>query len=151
MPVAESNKQTILAVVAIVVLVVAGFLVARQTVLRTPPGTVQGEAWFYDSATGELVAHAGDHQGIRAHVFACGSCEDESARFTAYLEQTSAAARAEAEKPNPDFTVIEQGQQVAAPPEDGGEIQWVLMGSMEGAALRESPYKRCETPVACTP
>jgi hypothetical protein len=85
-------------VVVVVVLVAASVWIAsRQKRVIGPT--------YYDLQTGELFEYTGEElppvvapsggEGVVAHVFACGSCDDEQARFIGYLEKYTDEGKAQ--------------------------------------------------------
>ena len=91
----------VLVVVAVVVITGCLLRLRQQPAIRSA-----GKLWFYDLNTGELFessseklppidapsakpAADGRPAGVIAHVWGCGSCEDKSKWFVAYLETLS--------------------------------------------------------------
>jgi len=116
-----------------------------------------GNAYFYDLSTGTLfnadaqtppIDSPTGSKGAEAHVFSCGQCDDESARFTAYIVIYEDDARAELDKANPNIEALEAGHKIAEP---STSPKWVTYGSPKGARLRETPYKKCDSPTQCHP
>lgn len=144
----RSAKQNVVAAVAVVVTLVAGYFILNQTVLRSPRAQSRGAVYLYDLATGELAVGSPSPDAIRASVFACASCDDDADRFTAYIQKTTPEAIAEMDKAEPNIAALEGGQLIAAPATDP---DWKQLSSPAGQALIESVYKKCETPKACNP
>jgi hypothetical protein len=158
------NKNPIVGVViAVVILGIAGYIMMSTS--GGGGGKQIEQRYFYDLSTGELTAMgnepapvtaASGSQAVWAHVFSCGSCEDESQRFVAYLQKLTDEAKAEFAKPltQQDSDVIMAGGRVALPPkEPGGEIRWVPADGMEGMRIGEAPLSLCPggTPKLCEP
>ena len=87
-------KNPVVAAVAVIVLVVALYIILRQVGLggRGNPS----DAFWYDVDKGVLFPHEGatspieapsGGEGVRAYVFACTSCDDDSDRFIGYMER----------------------------------------------------------------
>ena len=108
------GKNPVVAVIALVVLAVALFIIIRT--LGGGGGTRgnPSDAFWYDLQTGKLFPHEGavspieapsGGQGVRAYVFACKSCDDDNDRFIGYLERYTAEGKrifeAEQAKNNP--------------------------------------------------
>ena len=104
----EQPRVWISVVAGVVSVLALGFVVAR---LIYPPSPTelreyQPQAYFFDQNTGELFTATADllgpietasgpfrgmPAGVRANVYACGSCDDESRRFIGWLEIPVAA------------------------------------------------------------
>lgn len=104
------NRHPTAALVFAVVLLSVSAVWVGYTIVTRPKKINKGplQRYYLDVSTGELfVADAGlrppiqrylpdsPPTGVIAHVFACGSCDDESARFIGYIEtfKPDAAAR----------------------------------------------------------
>ncbi len=108
------------------------------------------QAWFYDLNTGKLFAapmsepgpldtgsglFEGRPAGVRAMVFSCGSCADESQRFVGWLET-----------PNPEFS-----PQADAAEGAGGDTliravdgdRWYPDGSPRATSIQRKVSERC--------
>ena len=88
------TRNPVVAVVAVVVLIVALFIILRQfgTGTRGNPS----DAFWYDVEKKTLFPHEGvispieapsGGQGVRAFVYACKSCDDDNDRFIGYLQR----------------------------------------------------------------
>ena len=103
----QKNKSISL-LFSVLALAVCGVLIVRS--VAPPPPTQIRHAWFYDLETGKLFVGSidsippipsptghkgpnGDDLGVRAIVFSCGACDDESKRYVAYLETVSPDAK----------------------------------------------------------
>lgn len=95
------NRHPVAALLFAVVLLAVSAAWMGYTIATRPKKTSVGplQRFYYDVSTGELfTADAGlkppiqrflpdsPPTGVVAHVFACGSCEDEAARFIGYIE-----------------------------------------------------------------
>jgi hypothetical protein len=87
------SHPAIVGVIAVIVLVIC----AATWIPRSTPGGTPTR-WFLDMETGELVAHhveglqspvtlPSGHEGVWAHVFSCGDCDDKSQRFIGFIEK----------------------------------------------------------------
>lgn len=92
-------------------------------------------------------------EGVRAYVFACGSCADASQRFVAYVEKFSEQAAAELKRPTAErnMEVYEKGHLVAAAPVQGIQPQWLSIDHRGASQVTESPWQRCDDAEECTP
>jgi hypothetical protein len=91
-------------IVSVVVVVV---LIALSVWITSRQGRVVGPT-YYDVQTGELFPYRGEElppitapsggEGVIAHVFACGSCDDEDARFIGYLEKYTDEGKAQVKR-----------------------------------------------------
>jgi hypothetical protein len=93
----------------------------------------------------------GSPAGVRAMVFACGSCDDASARYIGYLITTPAKARGQPAAPGlPTAPMGPTGQLIRSLQSEA----WVPLTSGEGFAIMEASRTRCggdQTPVDCLP
>ncbi len=93
------GKPVVGIVVVIVLVAVSVWITSRQQRVVGPT--------YYDLQSGELFAYNGDDmppvtapsggEGV-AHVFACGSCDDQDARFIGYLEKYTDEGKAQARR-----------------------------------------------------
>jgi hypothetical protein len=70
---------------------------AMYNITRQRDAVTAGERWFFNVDTAELTRIATDqtppimlpngHEGVWAHVYACGSCDETDQRIVAYLEK----------------------------------------------------------------
>jgi hypothetical protein len=170
------SSQTIKVTAAAVLLVVAALLTLRALRGDRIEGKAPETVWFYDLQNGELFTAAtqtippagtpadpDSTDGVRAHVFTCGSCDDESEREVLYLEMYADGARAAMEQLNtltdqqqaaPLWANVEQGHYVAAVPADGDQPQWVLTATPRGKELTKAFWTMCGSQgrgTVCTP
>jgi hypothetical protein len=97
------------AIVAVVALALAAFQVYRVLRPATPTVSPWAKVWCYDLSTGRIMVGTerdvppfstakpradGSPAGVRAEVYSCGSCDDESQRFVGWLWMFNADARA---------------------------------------------------------
>jgi hypothetical protein len=165
------NKHTALATVIAVVLIVGAivFFLLRDRSGATPnPGV-----YYYDlgstaanpldrlfparnldippiDAPSGKTQPDGSPAGVRAMVFACGSCDDAAARYIGYLITTPGKARGQQGPPGlPTGPMGPAGQVIRSPQSE----TWVPLTSGEGQAIMEAARTRCgsEQPVDCLP
>ncbi|MHB1158057.1 MAG: hypothetical protein ACYC26_14620 [Phycisphaerales bacterium] len=71
------------------------------------PAVGSGQAWYYDTKTGEYFKSAADqfppitsakgNPAVRAHFFSCGSCDQAKERFVGFYDKYTADAKAKLE------------------------------------------------------
>ena len=137
---------------------------------RDAPSTPQRAArvvdvYFMDTADGSLFVGKSDElppivapsgkDGVRAFVFACGDCGDESARFTGWLETYTPEAKKAIETPaeGPEggmdnYEIVETGHLVASPTSNG---QWFMANSENGMKLMDTVQAKCSGDVPAKP
>jgi hypothetical protein len=76
----------------------------------------------------------GEPAGVKAHVFACGQCSDETKRFVGYIEKPLPPE----DRPPPDDPRSEVF--LMKRPNDA---KWVVSDSREAAAIVEEVFNRC--------
>lgn len=117
--------------------------------------------WMKDLASGELfdagvqkavhppITTDSGGQAVKAHVFACGDCNDESKQFIAYLEKYLPEAHEMFASGRRDLNILAKTHVVRADDED----RWVPIGSPEGVAIIKKRNERCgtQTLVPCFP
>ena len=144
--------------------------------------------WYLDLDTGKLMAKSATllppipasspTSGVRAYVFSCGGCDNENARFVAYVERYEPEARSKLQSAreqiasethqDPDDVDISsmpqmQLTELGLNPYDGlesaagernlppQEWTWHSAGSPEALAARQKSLKRCNRPAPCSP
>lgn len=128
----------------------------------TPPparAVSRAQVFFYDLGAGQLYHAAADArppfaapsgdgadglpQGVRAHVFSCGSCADPAQRVIGYLETypwlEAAPAAPVGAKPQPGL-VHQEGRLVAVP---AREPRWVSAHTPEGVGIIRAAREQC--------
>lgn len=157
---AINNNSPVVMVVAVVVLAAAiGFIWFSMQKPTYEPQPV----YFYDLGSGELfegmsndvppiASASGADQGVRAHVYSCGSCADPSQRFIAYLETYSADAKAAMSGEATDDlmmdpSVMDEGHLVKRVDDE----EWVSSMSEEGMMVMETIAEECGEMVQPTP
>ncbi|MHC4175981.1 MAG: hypothetical protein ACYSWU_00645 [Planctomycetota bacterium] len=156
------NQNALVTVtLALVATAVAAFFVVRA--LTRPRGD-SGRSWttmayFYDQNTGQLFEvpadtvgpietdsgpYRGMPAGVRAYVFACGQCSDESLRFVGHLEAPVDAVPADAiaGQPASEGEDAEGEDMVIRRPADE---KWVYPSSREGKAIIDEPQSKCSS------
>lgn len=158
------NNNTVKLGAAVVLLLAAAGLVAYQMAGGAPQTSA---GFFYDLETGKrfasqlggvppIDAPSGPGNGVRAEVFACGSCDDADAQFIGWLERYPAdakqqlvsliAERAAAADENTELTLDEriiELRRVLAEVRtvDGGD--WVNSQSPQADAIYDQVNTRC--------
>ncbi len=111
-----------------------------------PPPAAPRTVWYMDLGTGELfvadsgltppiaapsgtLSEQGQPMGVRAHVFARGSCWWPWSRYVGYLENAAPQTSAKFNRPAFAPAVTEDDLQVSRPDVAGG---WISMNSKEG-------------------
>lgn len=161
----NSTTATLVAISALV-----ASLAYIATGVRDAPKPAQVDVYYYDLNTGELFVdtseqfapiespsgplliagrNTGDPAGVRAHVFACYNCSDESERFIGWLESFTEEARFAADDPSMyaggddegqhAFDVFEQGHLIR----DVDQANWVQRSSEAGFTLMEQAVRKC--------
>ena len=139
------------AIMGVILFAALGFLAMRVWSFLNPPPPPEDivMAYFYDQNTKELFAlpadtpapmerpsgpYNGEPAGVKAHVFSCGQCSEESKRFIAYLEKPLAPE----DRPPPDDPRSEVF--LMKRPDD---TKWVESDSSEATAIAQEVFKRC--------
>lgn len=160
-----NNNSALVTILAVVLLIVAlGFIVMQLggggNRVRTIP------VYYYDLDTGELFEResdtippvetsSGEMNGVRAFVFACNDCSDESDRFVGYLEMFTQEAKEILEMAPEDrpedvpYDFYESGRLVKTPESD----RWFEANSPQGFQIMESVREQCPDgdPQPCYP
>ena len=90
------GKNSVVAIIAVIILIVAIVMIARSMSGGSGSAPAMGDIFWYDTGSKEL--YAGPHEmpplkapsgseGVQAHVFAKGSCDNAGDRFIVYLEK----------------------------------------------------------------
>jgi len=151
-----NNNSAVVTILTVALLIVA----LGAIVLQLRPGRAGGQVvdvYYYDLDSGQIFTASsrevppietstGPFNGVRAYVFACSDCGDESDRFVGWLEMYSPDAKAlltrsaEAGPPGPEaFESWEQGHLIRDPNAE----EWVLANSQGGFAVMESVREQC--------
>ncbi len=139
-----NEKPALGVTLAIVLLVATGLMVWRNTASGSGAPT---EADYWDLSSGELTSAPISDQPpagtVMARVYTCGTCSDDQLQVL-MIEKMTDEARQLSQEPvavDPDANeanqspsaqvqlVVSMGTLVAAPPEAGGEPQWVIKGT----------------------
>ena len=147
----KENQGIATVIMGMMIFAALGFLALRIWGMLNPPPPPEDivMGYFYDLNTKTLYVmpadtkipmerpsgpFEGDPAGVRAHVFACGQCAEESKRFIGYLEKPIPEAdRPPPDDPRSEVTLVKR-------PEDS---KWVESDSREAAAIREAVFSRC--------
>lgn len=179
-----NNNSALVTIIAVVILVVSLGVIIMNT---RGPGAVQTvDLYFYDLNTGQLFVAASDQippidvpggqpiqtaqgpkpAGVRAHVFACGTCPDvtgmnadqvkaagaQIAYIEMFTEQGKAAMTAPPNAQGPGPMMVDPMEQtLVAKAEDR---KWLPMYSEQGYRLTEGAIQPCpdgSPPLACRP
>ncbi len=164
-----NRYSTVMTIVAIAMMLTA--LAIIFTTMKPAESPSDVPVYFYDLNTGKtFVARSdrvppieapsdfefgGDLSGVRAHVYSCGRCTDDSERFVGWLETYTLEAkfqiqstrqRKESEEDEPpvvvaedDYEMIEQGHLIRSVDSE----EWVTIDSEEGIAVMEAVDERC--------
>lgn len=176
-----NRNSALVTVAALVLLMVSLGLVFLRLGGSGGGGAAVTELYFYDLSTGELFVADRDavppHDapsgarvgypwgegpaGVRAQVFACGDCSDESAQFVAYVEAYPPRAQQalqEARSSNDPERAWELEAQVegstligALGPAGEPPARWVSMMSPESEAVLGNLHTRCSDGQRLTP
>lgn len=148
------SRRWVMVSVAIALLLAAGWL------LR---GTNNSEAarnrlgYFYDAEARALIVDqdTGERSGaIRAMIFSCGECADDSARFIGWLETTASGDAATPTRAIPSTN--DEGYRIALPPVESSdtELNWSPRTTQAVQQLRQRTADRCNDStslIACFP
>ena len=178
------NKNSPLVTIgAVLVLIVCLFVLLRQINPPVPPPITK--AWFFDLETNKLFIGPnaalppiptpsgkkdanGSDQGVRAIIFSCGQCSDESKRYIGYLETLTpeakeqiqammdAASKVTPDGPPPPPPTQPMGDpmmngRLIASPDKGG---WLTMDSPDAGKLIQESMSKCgegKYPTQCFP
>lgn len=169
------KKPAVAGALVVILLAIAGWNMFRYV---SPPESKSAwpNAWYYDltstklfvlpaSSVPPVAAPGGDEAGVWAAVYACGSCDDQSKHFVAWLEKFSPETKKQLEdliaprlKGYTDFNPYETlnmwdntGHLIGVP---GKEIKWVQMYSTDAEKIKAEASKKCQPPqtfVRCQP
>lgn len=140
-----ARHAPIVILVAIVV-IGASMVMSFRTVSRAPAPAVVRH-YYVDLNTGSLftatlqdppIPSPSGGNGVLAHVFSCGSCDQESDRFVAYV--TTFGGR-----PVPGFPHGDRISPAKSP------YQWIPVNSPDAEGIKQSALKQCERPQECRP
>lgn len=170
-----SENQPIVAGVAILILILSfGYMTC--TLVGGPGGgsyTTITEFYFYDTNTGELFIaptdavppipspsdladNTGKFSGVRAYVFSCTDCSDESSHEIRYLQRYTPRGKNMLES----YQDGEEADMIMLSPESDSEIkrpddeQWMPAMSPQAQEIFEEVYRECENgerPIECFP
>ena len=147
----RENQGMATAVMGVMIFAALGFLAMRIWSMLNPPPPPEDivMGYFYDLNTETLfVAPAdteipvaresgdfeGEPAGVRAHVFACGQCSNEPARFIGFLEKPlPPEKRPPPDDPRSEVTLLKR-------PEDA---KWVESDSAAAAKIIAAVHNRC--------
>lgn len=158
----ERFRPLIAVLAAVVVFASFGFVIYR---MMFPPAPFQPQSWeptayFYDLNTGDLFTapadrpgpietdsglHQGMPAGVRAHVYACASCDDPSRRFIAWIEVPIAALAASDPQEYEQFAHrdISQGEVATTMIRRPDGDKWFPADSPEAQAILNEISSRC--------
>lgn len=165
-----NNNSALVTVLAIVILIVSlGFIIYQARPNRYAPRVV--DVYYYDLGSGQIFlgksdkvspidapsgpGSSGEPNGVRAYVFSCTNCDDESSRFIGWLEKyTPEAKQAMLNPPAPDTSgnaaagpdpteIWEKGHLIAAYKANAGELKWVVNNSDAGFRIMQSLETKC--------
>jgi hypothetical protein len=104
-----NENSSVVTVGAVVVMIFSLGWIVQESLTRWHRSSGVPDVWFYDLGSGKLfrakstavppidapsgVLIDGEPAGVRARVFACGDCNDESKRFVGWLEKFSHQAK----------------------------------------------------------
>jgi len=162
-----NNNSALVTILAVVLLIVALGAIVMQ--INGGGGYTPRvvDVYYYDLDTGELFLEksneippvetaSGPHNGVRAYVFACNDCDEESDRFIGWLEMYTPEAKAaltrdpaEAQPDEAPFDYWEEGHLVRSIDSD----EWQLANSEPGFRIMENIRDKCPggTPKPCFP
>lgn len=153
-----NNNSAVVTILAVVMLILSlGAIIIMNRGSSYTPRVY--DVYFYDLNTKKLFVGKsnqyapiatpdGGDRGVRAYVFSCGDCGDESQQFIGYLEMFKPEAKKFFENPE-SFTpeqlanqpdLYEEGRLVRAEAENA---KWVNANSMDGMKLADLAYTRC--------
>jgi hypothetical protein len=131
-----------------VVIIVFAWMRTYRTIVPAKAGD-----YYYDLSTGDLFVAAGGPTGVvdspagneavKAAVYACGDCNDETNRFVAYLEKATPEAIEQLSRPMAERTdpgAIDSGMWVSLP---DTPPQWIIASSPQAQMIRDAPYGQC--------
>ncbi|MFG0249180.1 MAG: hypothetical protein ACF8OB_09865 [Phycisphaeraceae bacterium JB051] len=158
-----NQNSAVVTIIAVVLLLVSlGVIIMTLTPQRAARVV---DVYFMDTSDGALFIDKSDQlppivapsgkDGVRAFVFSCGDCGDESSRFIGWLETYTPEAKKAIETPaeGPEggmdnYEVVENGHLVAAPNSNG---QWVMANSEPGFKIMDNVQTNCGGDVAPKP
>ena len=147
----RENQGIATAVMGVMIFAALGFMAMQIWSMLNPPPPPEDivMGYFYDLNTKTLFEAPADSEipmsresgdfegkpaGVRAHVFACGQCSDESARFIGYLEKPLPPEdRPPPDDPRSEVTLIKREE----------DTKWVESDSREAERIRQAVYQRC--------
>lgn len=160
----------IVAVAAVIIAVASVFATTRSII---GPSRQPADLYYYDLNTGDLFTAPGgalqpiaapssdadNPSGVRAHVFACGSCDDASVRYVGYITKFNPDVVAKVLERNGGVINAEFHQLLDLTADNTlvrsteSDDDWRPIGSRTGIALVTAAQKRCgnATPARCVP
>ena len=147
------SKNPLVGVIAAIVLIVAVIFIFKGLGVGGGGLGSSKDAYWYDMDTGKLFGHEAvtppieapsGGEGVRAHVFACNNCDDESDRFIGFLERYTDEGKRilkeEQEKGNPMARALAlEGVELRREKDEA----WLPSMGEEGRALRQEPQTQC--------
>lgn len=143
----RENQGVATAVMGVLIFAALGFFIMQVWKMLNPPPPPEDivMSYFYDQNTKTTYAMPADTEfpmdrdtgplpGVKAHVFACGQCADESKHFVGYLEKPMPPE----DRPPPDDPRSEVF--LMKRPDD---TKWVESDSREATAMVEEVFRRC--------
>jgi len=96
---AESQGGSPRIKIALAVVIALAAIALGVARLRGPASALATDVWYYDLGTNKLFSHLeaippiaapsgqidGEHAGVLAMVYSCGTCDDENRRFVAWM------------------------------------------------------------------
>lgn len=139
--------------IAAVLVIVALVIIVRSGSRNTPPDRsayylVEGSSDLIVAEMAPAPVDTSSGSAVRAYVFTCGRCDDESSRFVGYVEKYTSEALAQVGLPDPDYEAMNDGHLVAAADEPWN---WTVAGSPEGKAIIDAPGEKCDGVKSCQP
>ena len=151
-----NNNSAVVTIIAVVILVISlGIIILNNRGGRTNRIV---DVYFYDLNDGSLFTapsnsiapidapsgpYNGKPGGMRAYVFACGDCDDESSRFIGWIERYTPEAKQALSGDSPDYAAYEfyETGQLIKGLEEGDP--WVPANGERGYAVMERISARC--------
>lgn len=161
-----NNNSAIVTLGAVVLLVIALGAIIMQTRGGSSGGVI--DVYYYDLNTGQLFSGPSDQLapieapsgpyngkpgGVRAFVFSCADCDDESTHFIGWLDMYTPEAKQAMTNPGagmgPSFELYEQGHLVKGVDDEN----WVPANDEGGFRVMENISTECpgSRPKPCYP
>lgn len=96
------------------------------------------------NANAPTTAPSGGNDGVKAFVYSCGDCNDESTHFVGYIEKYSDEAMKAINDASLSFDERDKKRDVGRQVSKREDVKWIQAKSDEGQALVKEAMSRCK-------